>query len=426
MNGALQGLVVAVVGEWFASARSPREAMAANPEIRRLPAPARAEVARVAAQVIAQQRWLAFVIGEDVVPSSPPRRRAEQLVAVHLRLAGDAVLDAGARSRCAVIADPIRRLATRRSLPDWLAAEFTGCHGDRADGLLQALNESASRTVRANLLRVPSREHLAARLRSLGIATEPARHAPWALHVRGEQDLFDTAAYREGAFEQQDEASQLAALAVAPPPRGKVLDLCAGSGGKTLALAAQLANLGQVFATDVSARRLDALRTRLVRAGADNVQVRVLPGGELPVEIAHFAARADRILVDAPCSGTGSWRRRPEARWSIDHDGFVALQRTQDQLLDLAAAHLQPGARLVYATCSVLRDENEARVEALRQRHRQLELVRLAEVLGGERAAPIADATGTFLQLLPDRHGCDGFFAAILRRSRSTAAQGNT
>jgi len=413
-----RAFVVDVVGQWLTSGQSPRDAMAARAEIRRLPAASRAEVARVAAQVIAQQRWLSFARNEAVLQSPSPRVAAERLLEAHHQLAGDAAALADARARCAAIADPIVRLATRRSLPDWLAGEFVACHGDGADGLLQALGEPAARTVRANLLRVPSREHLAARLVALGIETEPGRHAPWALHVRGEQDLFDTAAYRDGAFEQQDEASQLAALVAAPPPGGRVLDLCAGSGGKTLALAAMLANKGQVLATDVSERRLDALRTRLARAGADNVQVRALSGTDLPREVAAFAARADRILVDAPCSGTGSWRRRPEARWAVDPAGLAALQATQDGLLDAAAACLRPGARLVYATCSVLRGENEARIEALRRRSPELELVRVAEVLGGSCAAPIADPTGTFLQLRPDRHGCDGFFAAILRRPR--------
>jgi 16S rRNA (cytosine967-C5)-methyltransferase len=206
---------------------------------------------------------------------------------------------------------------------------------------------------------------------------------------------------------------------VAPPPGGKVLDLCAGNGGKTLALAAALANRGVVAAADVHERRLQALRERARRAGAMNLAVHELRHAEWPADLAAFAARADRVLVDAPCSGTGSWRRRPEARWGLDEAGLAALQRTQDGLLASAAAALRPGARLVYATCSLLAEENEERVAALRAARPDLELVRIAEILGGDAARAIADPTGTFLSLRPDQHGCDGFFAAVLRAPRA-------
>jgi 16S rRNA (cytosine967-C5)-methyltransferase len=166
--------------------------------------------------------------------------------------------------------------------------------------------------------------------------------------------------------------------------------------------------------------RLAALRERLARAGADNVQVQALgERGEAPPVVATFAGHADRILVDAPCSGTGSWRRRPEARWSLDDAALRQMNAVQDRLLSRAAAWLKPGARLIYATCSLLASENEARIAALCAAQPQLETVRLAEILGGAVARPIADATGTFLSLRPDRHGTDGFFAAVLRRRRA-------
>ena len=410
--------------------------MAADAEVRRQPAPVRAAVARAAAQVLAGQRWLAFAAGmEATYVGLPPGRRAALLVIVHdwtsgsidggearrrLAAVGCPAVDpevlASAEARCAAMDDATRRLAVRQSLPDWLAEAFVSCHGDGAESLLQALCAAPRRTVRANLLRVPSRDHLATSLRDLGIECDAGAFSPWALHVRGERDVFDTEAYRSGAYEQQDEASQLAALAVAPPPRGRVLDLCAGSGGKTLAVAAMLQNKGQVLATDVSERRLAALRPRLVRAGVDNVQVAAIAEAAVPSHVEHFAACADRILVDAPCSGSGSWRRRPEARWALAPGDLEHLMRTQDALLDRASRWLRPRARLIYATCSVLRCENEARVDALLERHPELERVRLAEVLGGATASPIADDRGTCLSLRPDRHGTDGFFAAILRR----------
>lgn len=172
------------------------------------------------------------------------------------------------------------------------------------------------------------------------------------------------------------------------------------------------------MATDVHRGRVDELRQRSARAGAHNLDVQAIGEHDAPPAVAAFAEHADRILVDAPCSGTGSWRRRPEARWQLRAEDLATLCDTQDRLLDRAASWLRPGARLVYATCSLLAEENEARVEALCTRFPELQRVRLVEVLGSEMARPIADASGTFLSLRPDRHGCDGLFAAILRRPR--------
>ena len=220
------------------------------------------------------------------------------------------------------------------------------------------------------------------------------------------------------ALEQQDEASQLAVAATAPPPRGRVLDVCAGNGGKTLALAAAMQNRGELLATDVHAGRLQAMKVRARRAGVSNLRIAAIGEDQWPAEVEAFAATADRLLVDAPCSGTGAFRRRPEARWQLAASDLPSLQRTQDALLERAALLLRPGARIVYATCSLLAQENEARVAALLARHPELERVRLVEVLGASVASPIADGTGSSLSLRPDRHGCDGFFAAILRKRR--------
>lgn len=439
MNPLLLTHAAAVVAEWFAARRSPRDAMATMPQVRTLPAAARAVVARIAARTLASQRRLTFACGADSpLAELSPRARAELLVTADALHAGELVAVAAAQRlrglglgtfaiqtadaverRIAAIADPLQRLALQHSLPDWLAAQFVAAFGAGAADLLTALAQPAPRTLRANLLRVPSRQVLAQSLAELGIVTTQASWSAWGLHVHGDADLFDTQLYRQGAFEQQDEASQLGVLAVAPPPRGRVLDLCAGSGGKTLALAAMLGNRGAILATDVNARRLSLLRGRLVRAGVDNAQVLPLPAHGWPEPVAAFAARAERIFIDAPCSGTGSWRRRPEARWSLQESDLAELMRTQDHLLDTAALRLQPGGRLIYATCSLLPAENEQRIAALRERSPELEVVRLAELLGAKAAAPMSDSTGTFLSLRPDQHGCDGFFAAVLRRPRT-------
>lgn len=398
----------------------------------------RAAVARASALAIAGMRRLEFVLGgHRGLGELPARERAQTLVlaaAVEqgelppedaaLRLGRSRVDFAALRhgaERIAATVDPVLRFGRRHSVPDWFAARALAQFGGEAEVVAAALAAPAPRTLRANLLRVAGRAELGAELAAAGITTTPGRFAATALHVGGDADLFATAAFRRGAFEQQDEASQLVAAVVAPPPGGKVLDLCAGNGGKSLALAAALRNRGVVAAADVHEGRLRALRERARRAGATNLAIHSMPSGEWPDAVRRFAARADRILVDAPCSGTGSWRRRPEARWSLDEAALGDLQRTQDELLARAAEALRPGARLVYATCSLLADENERRIDALRTAHPELEVVRIAEILGGAVAAPIADATGTFLSLRPDRHGCDGFFGAVLRRRPAAA-----
>lgn len=403
-----------VVAAFLRDRRPPRDTIAGLSLLRGAPGAMRAAVARTAAAALAGLRRTRFVLdGSDGGDELPAPDRADELVR-HAAAAAAAI-----EPLLAGVVDPVRRFALRHSLPDWFAAAALAQFGDDASSVVAALSAPAPRTLRANLLRVAGPAALAAELAAEGVPTRPAAFAATALHVDGDADLFATAAFARGAFEQQDEASQLVVAVTAPPPGGRVLDLCAGSGGKTLALAAALQNRGEVLATDVHAGRLDALRQRLRRAGVHDVRVITLTeGAGLPPTVSAFAAAADRILVDAPCSGTGSWRRRPEARWGVGPGDLAALRRTQDELLDRAAALLRPGARLVYATCSLLADENERRIAALLARQPGLQPVRLAEILGGATAATVGDASGTFLSVRPDRHGCDGFFAAVLRRPR--------
>lgn len=313
--------------------------------------------------------------------------------------------------------DPVQSLALSASLPDWLARRFHHEFGAAAAGLLHALNQRAPLTLRANTLRC-SREELAARLREEGIETRPTRFAAQGLEVVTPAQLFRTAAFRAGWFEMQDEASQLVAEVVAPPPAGAVLDACAGAGGKSLALAALLANQGEILALDADAGRLADLRQRARRAGAHDIRALRVPPDAWPAEVEEFARRADRILVDAPCSGFGALRRNPDARWRMDESDLVRLRATQVALLTRAVRLLRPGARAIYATCTVLRGENEDVVREVLAAEPGLEPVRVVEVLGGERGRPISDPDGCYLRTLPHVHASDGFFAAILRRCR--------
>lgn len=419
----------AVVMQCLDERRGTAEVMARMPALRAESSGVRAEVARIAVAVIGARRRLRFALADCLPSDRYERARAYVLMWLAergVRVAGPDVGEWGVAlprpehvaERLRAIEDACERLAIAHSLPDWLAAEFHSVFAGEVDAVLTGLAQAPPRTLRANLLRVASRDELVERLAAEGVDAEPARYAATAVHVAGSRDLFETNTYRDGCFEQQDEASQLAVLLTAPPPGGKVLDLCCGSGGKTLGLAAQLGNRGTVLATDVHQARVRDLRARLPRAFADNVQPMHLDG-TLPCErrLEQFACRADRILIDAPCSGTGSWRRRPQARWNLDPTGLEAMRRTQAELLERAAGWLKPKARIVYATCSLLPGENEEQILALCDRHSGLEIVSVVEVLGGALGRTIADANGAFLSVRPDRHGCDGFFAAVLRNA---------
>ena len=416
-----RAFVADVVAASLVTGRGPGEVIADLPGLRGAASTVRADVASWSLRVLGARLRLERALGRAL--SDDLQERARALVAAAFVEAGVDVDTGGdepltleqLRDRIDAIQDPLERLGVRAAAPTWLAAKFADAYGDDASAVLSALGEPPPRTVRCNLLR-GSRDELQRALRTEGVESCSAKFAGTALHCLGTTDLFATRAFREGRFEQQDEASQLAIRAVAPPPRGRVLDVCAGSGGKTLGLAAALGNRGVVMATDVHAGRLRELRRRLGRAGADNVQVRHLDGDGGAVEA--FAERCDRVFVDAPCSGTGSWRRRPQARTSVTASDLSSLVSTQRSLLARAARWLRPGARLVYATCSLLPEENGEQVRWLSERHPELELVRLAEILGAAAASPISDATGTFLQVRPDVHGCDGFFLAVLRRRR--------
>jgi len=322
---------------------------------------------------------------------------------------------AAIRREAREIADPVERLALLGSIPDWLAARFVRDYGDEAQAAVEGLIGRAPTTLRANTLKCSVAE-LAARLGEDGIETEETEVASAGLRVVTPAQLFRTAAFRDGWFEMQDEASQLVAELVAPTQGGLVLDVCAGAGGKSLALAALMANKGTLWAADSERRRLGDLQTRAKRAGVHNLRVAATPAAAWPEDFVALARRADRILVDAPCSGFGSLRRNPDMRWRASEEELDRLRSIQGDLLRRAAAVLKPRARLIYATCTVLREENQDMIEALMADHPELEPVPAVEILGGERGRPVSDADGRWLATLPHRHGMDGFFGAVLRR----------
>jgi 16S rRNA (cytosine967-C5)-methyltransferase len=352
--------------------------------------------------------FAAALLGGDI-DEAEAGRQAPRVDWMHVRFVGE---------RIASLEDPARRFATTHSMPTWLARRFMTEFGEHAEPLAACLNTEPPLTIRTNTLRITDRDALATELEQQGLSTKPTRYAPHGLHVEDAVVIFAIDAFHRGFFEQQDEASQLCCQLVAPPPRGRVLDACAGAGGKTLALAAALANKGDILAVDPHEGRLQSLVERRRRAGTDNVRSLLIDKSGWPTEVEQFAKSADRILLDVPCSGIGSWRRRPDARWRARPVGFERLLSTQSELLTRGLACLAPGARLVYSTCSLFGDENRAQVEVALERDRDLELVRAVEILGKGVGAPISDTSGTFLELWPHIHGTDGFFAAVFRRKR--------
>ena len=250
--------------------------------------------------------------------------------------------------------------------PFWLAEKLRALYGERFAEEMSALNRVAPFDLRANLLKAKDRGEALQALRAEGIEAEPTHLSPLGLRLPGRKPIEHWTAFRQGQVEVQDEGSQIVALLVDAKPGMKVVDYCAGAGGKTLALAAAMNNQGRLVACDTSEGRLERSRVRLKRAGVHNVETHLLAPGDKWAK--RQAAGFDRVLVDAPCSGSGTWRRNPDARWRYGPDDILGLVEEQKQILDRAAKLVKPGGRLIYATCALLKEENEDQVSAFLER----------------------------------------------------------
>lgn len=329
----------------------------------------------------------------------------------------------------ALSADELARLdtATLAGAPAWVAADypewldpfFTRAFGDARIAEISALASRAPLDLRVNTLKAIRPQIMEA----IGhLQPEPTPLSPDGLRLLPREDgrvpyVQAEPAFIKGAIEVQDEGSQLVALLANAQAGEQVLDLCAGGGGKTLALAATMNNRGQIFATDNDARRLKNIHERLERAGVRNVQVRT-PTARAP-KIDGLAGKVDLVLVDAPCTGTGTWRRNPDAKWRMRPGSLDQRLKEQVEVLDLAATCVKPGGRLVYITCSVLDEENGAQIKAFLQRHKGFRAVPPAELAGAaglDALSPHRDCSGQGVLLSPARSGTDGFFAACLVR----------
>ena len=303
-------------------------------------------------------------------------------------------------------------LAVRAELPDWLWQRLAAAHGEaEALTLAQALANPAPLDLRVNLARA-SREEVLARLETDEIAARATPHSPAGIRLGGKPPINRHPLFKDGLVEVQDEGSQLIAWLLAPRRGEMIADYCAGAGGKTLAAAALMRGTGRIYAFDTSPKRLAALAPRAARAGITNVHTVVLAAGQ-DARVKRLAGKLDRVLVDAPCSGFGTLRRNPELKWRYGPEAVAELVDKQRRILDAASRLLKPGGRLVYATCSILEEENEAVARQFVASHPEFAPLACAEVLVSQR---IALDTGEYLKLSPQHHATDAFFAAIFER----------
>jgi 16S rRNA (cytosine967-C5)-methyltransferase len=305
--------------------------------------------------------------------------------------------------------------------PEWLEPHFARAFGEDRVQEGAALAQRAPLDLRVNTLK-GERSQAADSLADL--SPRPTRWSPWGLRIVLDAEarappVHAEPAFRKGLVEVQDEGSQLAALFAAARPGEQVVDLCAGAGGKTLALAAMMQNRGQIYATDLDKRRLVPIHERVQRAGARNVQVRTpRQNGR---ELDDLAGRVDLVLIDAPCTGTGAWRRNPDAKWRLRPGSLAQRLKEQLAVLERAAPLLKPGGRIAYVTCSVLGEENEQQVRAFLARHPDFAIIAPATVAGalGSAAASFLEAArvgAEGLLMTPRATGTDGFYVSLIKR----------
>jgi 16S rRNA (cytosine967-C5)-methyltransferase len=300
--------------------------------------------------------------------------------------------------------------AVRLEIPDWVLPSLQARFGAALFEEMAAMLTPAPLDLRVNLLKATREDALAA-LTAEGLDAAPTRLSPWGLRIASRRPVTGGPAFQAGLVEIQDEGSQLVAHLVGASPGMRVADWCAGAGGKTLAIAASMENRGHIVACDVNETRLDGAVKRLRRAGVHNAERHLTLEGDNWVK--RRAQSFDRVLVDAPCTGTGTWRRNPDGRLRLAATDLAELLPKQARILDAAERLVRPGGRLIYATCSLLREENEMQMDGFLQRHSQYSVVPVSQVWTLPVALPCPDP---YLVLTPHLHGTDGFFAAVLER----------
>lgn len=302
-------------------------------------------------------------------------------------------------------------LPVRVECPPEHADTLRALFGDGFRDEMTAMMSPASLDLRVNLM-ATTRDDAAASLQKDGVATDLTPFSPWGLRVRGKAFLSNTRAFTKGHVEIQDEGSQMIAVLCGAQPGMQVLDYCAGAGGKTLALAGAMKCKGRIVAMDTEPARLEKARTRFRRAHvSDIIEVRPLSDDKHRKWLKRQKQTFDVVLADVPCSGSGTWRRNPDTRWRTYGPGLEALLPVQAEILEKIAKCVKPGGRLIYATCSLLPQENEAQIDTFLKNHPEFSVMPVAEMLGHDRCGT------AMMRLTPHRHGTDGFFAAVLIRA---------
>ena len=330
------------------------------------------------------------------------------------------VLDVGELAwleRIAQIEPGSMPLPVRESLPDWLFDRIKDF--PELESLAHALNQHAALDIRVNPLKAERDEMLADLTRGNAVRHAPVAtpYSPWGIRLKGRPAMNKWHQFEHGLIEVQDEGSQLLALLVGPKRGEMVIDFCAGAGGKTLLLGALMRSTGRLYAFDVSATRLAKAKPRFARSGLSNV-VPVAIDHENDQRVRRLAGKAHRVLVDAPCSGVGTLRRNPDLKWRQSAQSLEELMALQARILASASRCVAPGGRLVYATCSLLTEENESQAEKFLAEHPDFELVDASPILAARTPLVIE---GPYLKLRPDVHGTDGFFAAVFERRKQSA-----
>jgi len=295
-------------------------------------------------------------------------------------------------------------------VPEWIVPSLQARFGDDLRLEMAAMDAPATLDLRVNLLR-GTREDAIAALALETIEAKISPLSPWGLRVEGRRPVTTGAAFQSGLVEIQDEGSQLVALIADARPDMRVVDWCAGAGGKTLALAMTMENRGHIVACDVHDKRLEGAVKRLRRAGVHNVERHLIEPGDKWAK--RRAASFDRVLIDAPCTGTGTWRRNPDARMRLRPEDLSELVEKQHMILATAAKLAKLGGRVIYATCSILREENEDQIAKFLVENPDFRVLNLPDIWPGPAACP---GQGPYLSLTPRLHNTDGFFSAVLER----------
>lgn len=382
----------------------------------------RAFIAETVYALLRRKRLVELAVAETGAPADDARRlvlaAAVRVRGLNVRELSDAIGPEEADWLDAVKAGARGTLpfAVESDLPDWVIARLVPVLGENGLArLAHALNQPASLDLRVNLIRA-ERDAVLAQLAADGIAASPTPYSPTGIRLKEKPAINRHPLFTAGAIEVQDEGSQILCQLLAPRRGEMVVDFCAGAGGKALALGALMRSSGRVYAFDVSAKRLDELRPRLARSGLSNVHAQRIASERDP-RVKRLSGKIDRVLVDAPCTGLGTLRRNPDLKWRQTETALSELGAKQAAIVAAAATLVRPGGALLYATCSLLADENEAIVQAFLGREPSFRLVAArASLKAGRIELPPGEPDDEYLRLRPDVHRTDGFFGALMER----------